>query len=99
MGLLLPAAGGTAAAVAPAAGVTAGGVKSSLIGSTLAALFPSAIQALLGQGGALRSQTPPGGTASKFTIPQADVQNLYRFVEKENKLRAAANAWVQIMSS
>ena len=38
--LALPAAGGTAAAVAPAAGVTAGGVKSSLIGSTFAALFP-----------------------------------------------------------
>tara|TARA_A100001201_G_scaffold21718_3_gene24193 strand:+ start:3407 stop:3916 length:510 start_codon:yes stop_codon:yes gene_type:complete len=75
-------------AAAPAAGVTAGGVKSSLIGSTLAALFPSAIQALLGQGGALRSQTPPSGTASKFTIPQSDVQALYQWTAKENFRRS-----------
>ena len=67
-------------------------VTASVLGSSIAALFPALAQALLGQGGALRSTPGQSGTASKFTIPQADVQNLYRFVEKENKLRAAANA-------
>ena len=67
-------------------------VTSSVIGSSIAALIPALAQALVGQGGALRSAPSQGGTGSKFTIPMADVQNLYRFVEKENKLRAAANA-------
>jgi hypothetical protein len=67
-------------------------VTSSVIGSSIAALLPSLVQGLVGQGGALRSAPSQGGTGSKFTIPMADVQNLYRFVEKENKLRAIANA-------
>jgi hypothetical protein len=67
-------------------------VYSSVLGSSIASLIPALMQGLLGQGGALRSAPSQGGTGSKFTIPMADVQNLYRFVEKENKLRAAANA-------
>jgi len=59
-------------------------VYSSVIGSSIASLIPSLVQGLLGQGGALRSPTPPGGTASKFTIPASDVQNLYQWVQKEN---------------
>ena len=91
---LLPAAAGTAAAVTPAAvtpaatataaGVTKAGLLNSLGGSSIAALVPALIQGLIGQGGALRSQTPPGGTASKFTIPASDVQGLYQWVQKEN---------------
>ena len=42
----------------------------------------------MGSGGALRSQTPPGGTASKFTIPQSDVQALYQWTAKENFRRS-----------
>ena len=90
---LLPAAGGTAAAVTPAAtatatGVTKAGLLNSLGGSSIAALVPALIQGLIGQGGALRSQTPPGGTASKFTIPQSDVQALYQWTAKENFRRS-----------
>jgi len=59
-------------------------VASSVIGSSIASLIPSLIQGLLGQGGALRSPSPPGGTASKFTIPASDVQGLYQWVQKEN---------------
>ena len=73
----------------PAAGITKAGLLNSLGGSTLAAAL---FQGLFGQGGALRSTPPQGGTASKFTIPQSDVLSLYQFVEKQNKLRAAANA-------
>ena len=73
----------------PAAGLTKAGLLNSLGGSTLAAAL---FQGLFGQGGALRSTPPQGGTASKFTIPQSDVLSLYQFVEKQNKLRAAANA-------
>lgn len=64
--------------------LAAGPVASSIAGSTIASLFPALIQGLLGQGGALRSSTPPGGTASKFTIPASDVQGLYQWVQKEN---------------
>jgi hypothetical protein len=64
--------------------LAAGPVASSIAGSTIASLFPALIQGLLGQGGALRSPTPPGGTASKFTIPASDVQGLYQWVQKEN---------------
>ena len=90
---LLPAAGGTAAAVTPAAtatatGVTKAGLLNSLGGSSIAALVPALIQGLIGQGGALRSQTPTGGTASKFTIPQSDVQALYQWTAKENFRRS-----------
>lgn len=59
-------------------------IASSVVGSTIASLIPSLVQGLLGQGGALRSPTPPGGTASKFTIPASDVQGLYQWVQKEN---------------
>tara|TARA_R100001509_G_scaffold70338_1_gene39104 strand:- start:453 stop:920 length:468 start_codon:yes stop_codon:yes gene_type:complete len=59
-------------------------ITSSVVGSTIASLIPSLIQGLLGSGGALRSPTPPGGTASKFTIPASDVQGLYQWVQKEN---------------
>lgn len=73
----------------PAVGLTKSGLLNSLGGSTLAAAL---FQGLFGQGGALRSTPVQGGTASKFTIPQSDVLGLYQFVEKQNKLRAAANA-------
>ena len=63
-------------------------VAASVAGSTIASLFPALIQGLLGTGGALRSPTPPGGTASKFTIPASDVQGLYQWVQKENFRRS-----------
>ena len=63
-------------------------VAASVAGSTIASIFPSLVQGLLGSGGALRSPTPPSGTASKFTIPQSDVQALYQWTAKENFRRS-----------
>jgi hypothetical protein len=82
-------AGPAALPALPAAGLTKSGFLNSLGGSAFAAAL---FQGLFGQGGALRSTPAQGGTASKFTIPQSDVLELYQFVEKQNKLRAAANA-------
>ena len=72
------------------AGVT-NPIFASAVGSSLAALGPGLLEALLGRGGALRTSSTPTGTQSKFTIPQADVTALYNYVEKQNKINAAIN--------
>lgn len=86
MGLVNPLTAGLVRE-AGKAGVT-NPIFASAIGSSLAALGPGLLEALLGRGGALRSQDPPGGTSSKFTIPQSDVQNLYQWAQKENFRRS-----------
>lgn len=89
MGLVNPLTAGLVKE-AGKAGVT-NPIFASAVGSSLAALGPGLLDALLGRGGALRSPQTATGTSSKFTIPQADVTALYNYVEKRNTQIAAIN--------
>ena len=62
----------------------------SVAGSTIANTAPALVNALLGQGGALRTNTQAltTGTPAKFTITAQDVLALEQFAAKENFRRA-----------
>ena len=65
-------------------------VMASIAGSTIANTAPALVNALLGQGGALRTNTQAltTGTPAKFTITAQDVLALEQFAAKENFRRA-----------
>ena len=65
-------------------------VAASVFGSTIANTTPALVNALLGQGGALRTNTQAltTGTPAKFTITAQDVLALEQFAARENFRRA-----------
>jgi len=84
------AAGGAGGLAGLVKALTGAGVSNpvvaSVAGSTIANTAPALVNALLGQGGALRS--PAGGvttgTSGKFTITAQDVLALEQFVDRIN---------------
>lgn len=85
------AAGGLAGLIKALAGI---GVKNPVAASVIGSTFANLPGALLGPGGAFRTNTQAltTGTPAKFTITAQDVLALEQFVAKENIRRAGLRA-------